>query len=156
MNPDQREVSSSPAVIVPDECPVDIGKSGFDDAYRNGNWDIKIPKPQHFYLNGELPVIKKGFILRKSSSGAGSTLGPRIVVSLRVVRETILQHNITSMIDLACGDVNWIFDSWETDSVPLYLGLDVAHTVISLNQERFRYHSNKIFRRWNGDQHPTL
>ena len=48
-----------------------------------------------------------------------------------------------------CGDVNWIFDSFETDSLPLYVGLDITGSVISLNEKRFAHHKNKQFHFWD-------
>ena len=53
------------------------------------------------------------------------------------------------MVDIPCGDVNWIFDSFETDSLPLYVGLDVASAVIEVNKNRFAHHKNKEFHFWD-------
>jgi hypothetical protein len=85
----------------------------------------------------------------KSSSGSGSDLGISTQNSLRVIKETIDKFNITSMIDIPCGDVNWIFESFVTDSLPLYLGLDVTNALIELNKHRFAHHKNKIFAFWD-------
>jgi hypothetical protein len=30
------------------------------------------------------------------------------------------------MIDVPSGDVNWVLDSLETDTLPLYVGLDIT------------------------------
>jgi len=138
------------SIIVPDACPVNMSTSRFDLTYKSGFWDIPVQQPRDFYLNGGLPRVVKRKHSRKSSSGAGSALGIRTETSLTVLRQVIANYSISTMIDLACGDANWIFDSWETDAIPLYLGLDVAAPVIALNQERFRHHSNKVFRHWNG------
>ena len=67
-----------------------------------------------------------------------------------ILRETIQSENVKTMIDLPCGDLNWILDSWETDSLELYLGLDIAKPVIDVNVQRLAHHSNKLFRRWDG------
>jgi hypothetical protein len=53
------------------------------------------------------------------------------------------------MIDIPCGDANWIFDSYETDTLPLYVGLDVATNVLKVNKQRFAHHSNKQFHFWD-------
>jgi ubiquinone/menaquinone biosynthesis C-methylase UbiE len=53
------------------------------------------------------------------------------------------------MIDIPCGDANWIFDSYETDTIPLYVGLDVATNVLMVNKQRFAHHSNKQFHFWD-------
>ena len=53
------------------------------------------------------------------------------------------------MIDVPCGDANWQFESWETDSLTVYVGLDIAPEVISLVKRRFAHHSNKIFAVWD-------
>jgi hypothetical protein len=58
------------------------------------------------------------------------------------------------MIDLPCGDVNWILDSVETDLLELYVGLDIVKQVIDANAARLWHHSNKIFRHWDGAKCP--
>jgi hypothetical protein len=142
-------VSLKVSSIVPDACPVQMNTSLFDLTYQKGFWDIPVQQPADFYLNGGLPQIRRKHS-RKSSSGSGSALGIRTETSLTFLREVIANYSIHTMIDLACGDANWIFDSWETDSIALYVGLDVAAPVVALNQDRFGHHSNKIFRHWNG------
>lgn len=137
------------SAILPDACPIQMNTSLFDLTYQKGFWDIPVQEPADFYLNGGLPQVRRKHS-RKSSSGAGSALGIRTETSLSFLREVIANYSIHTMIDLACGDANWIFDSWETDSIALYLGLDVAAPVVALNQRRFRHNSNKIFRHWNG------
>ncbi|KAL7487657.1 hypothetical protein ACHAW6_013227 [Cyclotella cf. meneghiniana] len=87
-----------------------------------------------------------------SASGGGSYLGYNTQTSLRVIKETIEKFNVTSMIDIPCGDVNWIFESFVTDSLPLYLGLDVANAVIEVNKRRFAHHKNKIFAFWDATE----
>lgn len=53
------------------------------------------------------------------------------------------------MIDVPCGDVNWIFESYITDHLPLYIGLDVVSAVINQNKLRFEHHVNKHFQFWD-------
>jgi hypothetical protein len=120
-------------------------KNPFDGIYERGTWGNKIMTIAAFYNNANWPPTK-----RSSSSGGGSNLGSETTTSLRLINEAIVQYNISSMIDMPCGDLNWIFDSWETDSLKVYLGLDIAKDVIALNQIRFAHHSNKLFRHWDG------
>jgi hypothetical protein len=108
-------------------------------------WGGKRKEPSDYYENGQYPPIK-----RYSSSGSGSNLGFAVNASLEILRRAIQSYNISSMIDLPCGDVNWIFDSWETDSLEVYIGLDIVSPIIHLNQQRYRHHSNKIFATWDG------
>ena len=79
----------------------------------------------------------------------GSNLGINTVTSLKIIKDTILKYNVTTMIDVPCGDVNWIFDSLETDTLPLYVGLDITGAVIRINQQRFAHHTNKQFHFWD-------
>ena len=44
---------------------------------------------------------------RKSASGHGSDLGVATSESLRFLSDAIRQYNVTSMIDVPCGDANW-------------------------------------------------
>ena len=53
------------------------------------------------------------------------------------------------MIDIPCGNMNWSFDSLETDTLPLYIGLDIAGAVIEVNKQRFHHHMNKQFSFWD-------
>ena len=89
-------------------------------------------------------------ITRKSASGVGSYLGDMTQTSLRIIKDTINKHGVKSMIDIPCGDANWIFDSYVTDSLPFYLGLDVANVTIEVNSRmRFGHHKNKMFTFWD-------
>jgi hypothetical protein len=117
----------------------------FDKIYQKGSWGGKMKTPEYYYGNGQFPP--EG---RLSPSGRGSNLGYAVNVSIDFLRRTIRSYNITSMIDLPCGDANWIFDSWETDSLDAYIGLDIVTSVIALNQKRFEHHSNKLFELWDG------
>lgn len=125
-------------------CAADY--SMFDTIYADGYWGTRLDYgPDHYYGNAQWPPP-----VRHSASGGGSDLGIATQTSLDVLRKTIAKYNITTMIDIPSGDSNWIFDSWETDSLELYIGLDVVTAVVALNTKRFKHHSNKIFRLWNG------
>eukprot|EP00035_Acanthoeca_spectabilis_P009476 m.167630 g.167630 ORF g.167630 m.167630 type:complete len:316 (+) comp14736_c0_seq2:79-1026(+) len=84
-----------------------------------------------------------------SLSGAGSHLGSNTVNSINFLAAFIREVNATSIVDIPCGDVNWQFDSWEMDSIPVYVGLDVAADVIRMDQQRFAHHRNKGFAAWD-------
>jgi hypothetical protein len=134
--------------LVPDVC--DAGASEFDSIYKNQNWvlDNETRTPMdlsRFYNNAAWPP-KQVF----SQSGAGSDLGYNTETSMKVLRESIQKYNITSMVDIPCGDVNWIFDSVETDRLPVYIGLDITRSIVDFDKARFEYHSNKIFLHWDG------
>lgn len=86
---------------------------------------------------------------KESASGHGSDLGYATQTSLRIIKDTIGKHSVKSMIDIPCGDANWMFDSYVTDSLPFYLGLDVANATIELNRMRFAHHKNKMFTFWD-------
>jgi len=76
-------------------------------------------------------------------------LGPVTETSLRILKEAILLHGVRSVVDMPCGDVNWIFDSYVTDTLPLYVGLDIVNAVITSNNKRYSHHDNKHFFFWD-------
>lgn len=156
--------------LVPNICQAVASTSStnaskeFNHIYENGGWaDEKNGEKRSmrkqmnftaFYDNAHWPPV-----LRHSASGHGSDLGYATEVSLRTITETMAAYEkagskIESMIDIPCGDVNWIFDSHWTDMIPLYLGLDVAEFPIQQNTLRFAHHRNKEFRVWDGIECP--
>jgi len=118
----------------------------FDEKYRKGQWSQLMKSPSEFYGDSQWPPKA---VRQKSASGKGSWLGYNTETSLKQLKETIHKYNIKSVVDMPCGDVNWIFDSFETDSLPLYVGLDVASAVIEVNKKRFAHHKNKEFHFWD-------
>ena len=144
-----QHVFQSGARLFPESCDK-IKESSFDKVYKEGIvWGNKMQVLEDFYSNAAWPPKQ-----RYSGSGPGSDLGYTTATSLQFLREVIRGFNVTSMIDLPCGDANWIFDSWETDSLELYIGLDIVKSVIDLNSQRLAHHSNKVFRHWDGVQCP--
>jgi hypothetical protein len=139
------------AVLLPDTCTTSEAMRHFDAFYEKGLWTDNSPMltKEDFYSNADWPPKE-----RTSNSGPGSQLGENTKNSLDIVRKTISKFNVSAMIDMPCGDANWIFDSWKTDSLKLYIGLDVVQEVIRRNAERLRFHSNKIFRHWDGTTCP--
>lgn len=55
---------------------------------------------------------------------------------------------------LISGDANWIHDSLVTDTLPLYIGLDIVSPVIEINKQRFGHHNNKHFMFWDATECP--
>lgn len=96
--------------------------------------------PQHYYQDP---------LHRASGSGIGSDLGEITSTDRTWLVGIIEAYNVTTMIDVPCGDVNWQMGAWETDSLSAYVGLDIVEPVIELNAARFGHHSNKRFARWD-------
>ena len=74
---------------------------------------MKTKQPFDWYSDAQWP---KKDSLRVSASGKGSELGYATVTSLKVIKDTVVKYHVKSMIDVPCGDVNWIFDSYLTDT----------------------------------------
>ena len=96
--------------------------------------------PQHYYQDP---------LHRASASGMGSDLGVQTEADRTWLIEIIRRFNVTTMIDVPCGDVNWQLGAWETDSLTAYIGLDIVPHLIELNAARFAHHSNKQFAPWD-------
>jgi len=135
--------------IIPDQCSLRV-TDVFDMIYSGGGMGKKqhLREPKEFYSSAQWPPQYS----EKSSSGRGSYLGSSTETSLRIIQETIAKYDVRSIVDIPCGDVNWIFDSFETDSIPLYLGLDIVKEVIALNKKRFKHHKNKLFAEWDASK----
>jgi hypothetical protein len=131
--------------VVQGTCLATTG-SAFDGVYNRGVWgqSLELQSPSFFYTYG-IPAR----LLRASSSGPGSVIGPATARSLEFLSEIVRQFNITSMLDAPCGDVNWQFQSWELDSLAVYVGLDIVRSVVELDQQRFWVHTNKLFLHWD-------
>ena len=127
--------------LVGDCQAVDRISASFSRVYEQGMWGAKLQPLDAFYSDAHWPPKP-----RKSASGSGSDLGLMTSEGLRVVKEVIRTNALTTMMDIPCGDVNWILDSVETDhTLKAYVGLDVVPQLIDMNQKRFRHHSNKVF-----------
>lgn len=137
--------SCHPFCIVPNRCE-SSSRGNFDNIYKHGVWGASLRMPSDFYSDAAWPTKN---IRQKSASGLGSDLGYSTETSLRIIKETIARFNVKSMIDVPCGDVNWIFDSFETDTLPMYVGLDIVNDVIKVNEQRFAHHNNKQFHFWD-------
>lgn len=129
--------------LIPIKCD-SKSRGFFDRIYKDGVWGAKLRHGSDFYGNAQWPPAKKN-----SASGGGSELGYATETSLQIIRDTINKFDIKSMVDVPCGDVNWILDSFETDTLSLYVGLDVTRAVIEVNKQRFAHHNNKEFHFWD-------
>jgi hypothetical protein len=107
-----RKESVTSAMLIPDSCDDKMKTSGFNAIYRDGRWGPRLGTVEAFYNDAKWPPQE-----RRSASGGGSDRGYATETSLRVLNEAIVAFNVSTMIDLPCGDVNWIFDSWPTDSL---------------------------------------
>ena len=137
--------SSFALVLVPDKCN-STSRGHFDKIYAQDLWGGHLRSASDFYSDAAWPPNE---IRKVSASGKGSDLGINTQTSLKIVKDAINRYNVKSMIDIPCGDANWIFDSLITDTLPLYLGLDVTSAVIQVNKERFAHHKNKLFSFWD-------
>jgi|TARA_R100000501_G_C2615038_1_gene108789 SAM-dependent methyltransferase len=71
----------------------------------------------------------------ESKSGDGSTL--RNTKNLRdFLTMIILDQKITSIVDIACGDFNWMKDIVQNNKIK-YLGIDIVPNVIEENQRKY-------------------
>lgn len=126
-------------------------QQAFSKIYTAGTW---LKDTGHFgmelanyYTRGEEPSRMGTW--RRSFSGHGSDLGAATRVALAFLREAIRKHNVTTMLDVPCGDANWQFEAPETDSLAAYAGLDIAHSVVRFDELRFAHHVNKRFAAWD-------
>lgn len=134
--------------IVPDHCESPL-RGHFDKIYENGTWGKKLRDASDYYSDAAWPTRE---IKQLSASGRGSDLGAATQNSLKIVNDAITEFGVKSMIDIPCGDVNWIFDSLQTDTLPLYLGLDIAGAMLKINKERYDHHRNKQFLFWDASE----
>ena len=126
------------------------GSSVFDAIYETSHWNpgaknLSRVEPQSYYTYGD-PEGLKG---RASLSGIGSNIGSATDASIKFLAEVIQEYNVSSLLDIPCGDVKWQFESWEMDSLGVYVGADIVSSVIELNQQRFAHHLNKHFVVWD-------
>lgn len=92
--------------LVPPSCAYDSGP--FDDIYKKGTWlqgkrTLQKATAGDYYSYAD--PSRRGKLA--SLSGRGSDFGEPTVVSLKFLTDVIRDFNITSMIDVPCGDVNW-------------------------------------------------
>jgi hypothetical protein len=140
--------AKSRSSLRPNTCP-HVQTSAFDKVYDKAEWGSPVQNASDFYSDAAWPPKE-----RRSASGHGSDLGYATQVSMQVLQGAIKRYNIRTMIDVPCGDANWIFDSLETDTLELYIGLDIVKRLVEDNAARLAHHSNKVFRHWDGAKCP--
>eukprot|EP00970_Alexandrium_tamarense_P010694 scaffold2196_cov183-Alexandrium_tamarense.AAC.5 len=134
--------------LVPSTCD-SPSRGHFDEIYLKGVWGKSTRSASDFYSDAAWPTKA---MRASSASGPGSNLGYATETSLKIIKDAIAKYHVQSMIDVPCGDVNWVFDSLETDTLPIYLGLDVTSAVIDVNNVRFHHHNNKFFSFWDATE----
>ena len=131
--------------------------NAFNAVYDGGVWQdnstaqaLKKMGPQFYYYASHKMVDGRPYItFRNSLSGTGSNKGVASYRSLHFLAKTVTQHGVTSVLDVPCGDANWQFDTFATDSLPVFLGMDIVKSVIDMNNKRFCHHGNKRFIQWD-------
>lgn len=142
----------------PERCTPDAdAAAAFDQIYTTGKWSRPrsggLYPIEHYYTYGRAERFTGNSADRRtgrdSMSGVGSKMGFQTFNSLLLLAKLIRAQNITTMLDVPCGDANWIFEARETDALEMYVGIDLAKSVINLNRERFAHHANKQFHVWD-------
>ena len=115
---------------------------GWAQKQRHGaNEAIRRFDPSYYYSN---------VTNRESAAGRGSDLGTNFTLhDIEFISWVVRTFNVTTMIDVPCGDANWQFGSYELDTLDAYVGLDIVPHLIELNTVRFAHHSNKRFATWD-------
>src|SRR5205085_7516157 len=75
-------------------------------------------------------------------SGPGSTRLATSVLRAALV-ELIQEHEIKSLLDIPCGDGNWI--STANLKLDLYIGADIVQELVDLNQSKWKGQPNCRF-----------
>ena len=138
------------------QAGVEAAKS-FEKVYDSGFWqskgtasDFKKLGSQFYYHDTHQAVNgRQCLTFRQSLSGTGSNKGVASSRSLKYLAKAVIENKITSVLDAPCGDANWQFDDFATDSLPVYLGMDIVQSVIKNDNERFCHHANKRFLQWD-------
>jgi SAM-dependent methyltransferase len=73
--------------------------------------------------------------VRESRSGTGSTVDNTVSIR-KTLTETIGKYNVRKMLDLGCGDWNWLKEIPKSRLPAKYIGIDAAPDVIASNQAK--------------------
>jgi len=91
--------------IEPNQC-TSTNRGVFDKIYATNVWGGGLlRRPEEFYSEANWPPKDK---IKTSASGPGSNKGIQTVASLHALKEAIIKYNVKSMLDIPCGDVNWL------------------------------------------------
>ena len=77
---------------------------------------------------------------RESSSGVGSTI-KNTRNTVQTLDTVIVAKGVTSMVDLPCGDWNWMSTTITRYPDVVYTGMDIAASLIARNRENFPNYS---------------
>ena len=78
---------------------------------------------------------------RESSSGSGSTVY-NTRNTIKTINYIIDKYNIKTILDLPCGDTNWI-TKINMNNIQ-YMGLDISPEIIKYNKEKYNHLNFKI------------
>ena len=67
----------------------------------------------------------------ESKSGPGSNLNNNLKL-LKILEEFVIDNNIKTILDLGCGDFNWM-KHFNFDLIDSYLGIDIVNNIIDHN-----------------------
>ena len=73
---------------------------------------------------------------RESSSGVGSTIN-LTQNTIQILNTIISKHNITSLIDIPCGDMNWMSNFLKDYPNIIYTGFDISPSLIKYNKIKY-------------------
>lgn len=78
----------------------------------------------------------------ESVSGGGSTMAQTKAIR-RALPKILQELKIETLVDAACGDVNWF--SGISSDLRLYLGFDIVPTLLEANRKKFKDRKNHFF-----------
>ena len=78
---------------------------------------------------------------RESSSGPGSTIN-NTKNTLKTLNYIINNFNIKTLLDVPCGDINWIHNIFNKVT---YMGLDISKSLINYNKSKYPTLNFKVF-----------
>ena len=102
----QQQQSTSPSIqLINTTCNSPI-RGHFDEIYKNKGWGTELRNISAFYGEAHWPFPPQNS-RERSASGLGSWLGKATEHSLKIIKETIVEYGVTSMID-----VPWYVDDF--------------------------------------------
>ena len=80
----------------------------------------------------------------ESASGSGSTLQQTQVLR-QALENVFVKYNITSVLDIPCGDFNWM-QHVNMQNIQ-YIGADIVPSLIKLNKQKYTIHKRRTFKK---------
>lgn len=87
-----------PIQLTVDKCESPL-RGHFDNIYKNKIWGSPMRDAAAFYFDAQWPIPVDS-PRQKSASGQGSYLGAATQHSLKIIKDTIAEYNVKSMIDV--------------------------------------------------------